>query len=192
MYIYIYAHVDTLYTCYLFYYVFLSYYLFVEFGQSMVHIRSQLKTAVIKRFFDIYRGANDITNEAAETEEDWGDLGASQAYGPVNSHYGPFFLKKTHLSKIKNKISILSKANYFSFGQLSFSPLFLFIDVVYIYIRTRKYVYYIYKQNIQIRIVNTYMSMHLPNQEVPPTAKKVDSENPLRKNSRIAPSMACL
>lgn len=89
--IYIYAHVDTLYTCYLFYYVFLSYYLFVEFGQSMVHIRSQLKTAVIKRFFDIYRGANDITNEAAETEEDWGDLGASQAYGPVNSHYGPFF-----------------------------------------------------------------------------------------------------
>ena len=34
---------------------------------------------------------------------------------------------------------------------------------------------------MQIHIVNTYMSMHLPNQEVPPTAKKVDSENRFEK-----------
>ena len=43
---------------------------------------------------------------------------------------------------------------------------------------------------MQIHIVNTYMSMHLPNQ-VPPSVLK-GLRKPLRKNSRIAPSMACL
>ena len=67
--VYVYAHVDTLYTYYLFYCVLLSYHLFVEVGQSMVHIRSQLKTNQAF-FLGIHRGANDITNEAAEVEED--------------------------------------------------------------------------------------------------------------------------
>ena len=152
IYIHIYAHVDTLFTCYLFYYVLLSYHLFVEFGQSY-------GTHQVPTQDDIYRGANDITNEAAETEEDSPNLGTSQAYGPVNSHYGPFSLKKLIFPKSKTKsVFCREPTTVFSFGQLSFSPLFLFMDVLPPRVRTqnyksatafttgctRKYVYYIY------------------------------------------------
>lgn len=152
MYIYIcfFAHVDTLYTCYLFYYVFLSYHLFVEFGQCMVHIRSQLKTTVISSvFLSISTEVQTTSPMRQQKRKRTGEiLELHRHFWPDNSHVGPFLFKRnSSFQNQKTKSVFCRKPTIFCFGQLSFSLLFLFVDVVYrVYIYTRKYVYtYVYK-----------------------------------------------
>lgn len=62
--------------------------------------------------------------------------------GPADQPCGPFSFEKKNASFQNQKQNLyFVESQLFSFGQLSFSPLFLFIDVVCIYIYKRKYVY---------------------------------------------------
>ena len=139
--VYIYAHVDTLYTCYLFYYVFLSYYLFVEFGQCIVHIRSQ--AAFFRYLPRCKRHHQWGSRNRRGLPKSWSFTGIWTSQQPL---WALFSFKKRIFPKSKTKsVFCREPTTVFSFGQLSFSPLFLFIDVVCIYIHVNMYIIYISK-----------------------------------------------